>query len=772
MSKVTDSNYLEKLFINEAKPALDRHSGGGGSGGGGDTETDLFPLQTIEGFAEENGYGPTLTDALELSEGATYYVEWDGTTYTCVGKAVAAAGVTYIGNAAMMGLEDTGEPFLIYTGLLEGVLQTDIIVTNGDTKTSHDIRIYQKAETVVIKSLTITENGTYTAPEGEAYTQVKAIVAGEGELFPLQTVSFVTGGDFYGSSLSIQGEILVDETYYVEWDGTEYTCTPPHTSSENVIILGSSSTPFTMQYIIAEGVLAVMTDDTASSHTIRIYQKAESGGAGDERVKYVTFMYGATELLKYPVIVGDTVKEPVSADLISTPTKEQTESTVYTFGGWSLADDGTVDGDALTNVTEDRTVYAAFTESARPYTVNFYDGETLMMTKQVGYGLKATPPDTFKDGYEFVGWTPSDLTVTGDTDFYGTWELDQGWLVSMELPSMNSAVLAHYSPDGTRFFCVDALNYYIRMYDATTQPYTLLSSVKTSTKAATSLDISPDGKWLAAGYCGSTSSSSSSLFVSLHVWRINEASLSNPYVVPSFTLYEANQIGDLVFSADSSKLLVGFGKYIYTLAIPETGGEWTCTATVTSSAHDIGSIDMSPDMTKVVTLGGGDTVQNIHVYDVTNNYADVTRTYLSVNDEGSGTTEYDYGDRIAYSPDGRYLACAYRGSATYNNRKKALKVYDTTTTPYTVVKTLEMTSSSSRFYMHGVAFSADGSLLALVREEGDDIGMDIYDTSTWELKEAPLVPVTGKRQTCAFSANNHLFLGSYNTGSSLYRVKQ
>lgn len=88
------------------------------------------------------------------------------------------------------------------------------------------------------------------------------------------------------------------------------------------------------------------------------------GGSVDERVKYVTFMYGTTELTKYPVIAGDTVREPVAEGYIDAPTKKPVQDgttiTYYSFGGWSLTDDGTVDSNALTNVTEDRTVYVVF----------------------------------------------------------------------------------------------------------------------------------------------------------------------------------------------------------------------------------------------------------------------------------------------------------------------------------------------------------------------------------------------------------------------------
>lgn len=138
-----------------------------------------------------------------------------------------------------------------------------------------------------------------------------------------------------------------------------------------------------------------------------------SGGtSNDDRVKYVTFMHGETELIKYPVIIGDTVKDVVRQKIIDEPTKEPTETIEYSYGGWSLTDGGEADSNALKNVVEDRTVYYVFKESARKYTVKFYDGETLLKTEQVVYGGEVTYEAT-KDGYFLGGWS---LTNGGEVD--------------------------------------------------------------------------------------------------------------------------------------------------------------------------------------------------------------------------------------------------------------------------------------------------------------------------------------------------------------------
>ena len=40
--------------------------------------------------------------------------------------------------------------------------------------------------------------------------------------------------------------------------------------------------------------------------------EAESGASADDRVKYVTYMDRGAELIEYPVIEGDTARDPVA----------------------------------------------------------------------------------------------------------------------------------------------------------------------------------------------------------------------------------------------------------------------------------------------------------------------------------------------------------------------------------------------------------------------------------------------------------------------------
>ncbi len=104
----------------------------------------------------------------------------------------------------------------------------------------------------------------------------------------------------------------------------------------------------------------------------------------------------------------------------ATPAKESTAQYNYTFAGWSKTVGGSVDEDALLNVTFDRSVYAVFTATIRTYTVRFYNGSTLLQTSNVAYGeipvytgVEPTP----EVDYRFVGWTPNIAVVTGDATY-------------------------------------------------------------------------------------------------------------------------------------------------------------------------------------------------------------------------------------------------------------------------------------------------------------------------------------------------------------------
>lgn len=139
-------------------------------------------------------------------------------------------------------------------------------------------------------------------------------------------------------------------------------------------------------------------------------------------VRYVTFMNGEATLYVKPVATGDDCVNVLTKGLITTPKKESTVDKVFTYSGWAATEGGEVDENVLKAVTENKSVYAAYTEAVRYYTITYYDsdGTTVLKTESLAYG--STPAYTpAKDGFNFEGWTPSPATVKDNATYTATW---------------------------------------------------------------------------------------------------------------------------------------------------------------------------------------------------------------------------------------------------------------------------------------------------------------------------------------------------------------
>ena len=117
-----------------------------------------------------------------------------------------------------------------------------------------------------------------------------------------------------------------------------------------------------------------------------------------------------------------------------TPTKSSTAQYNYSFAGWATSPGGAVVSNALTNIREDKQLYAVFNATLRTYTVYFYNESTLLQTvNNVPYGGTAnyTGSEPTKEGYEFSGWSPSNSNITGQTSCYAQFETVQAEIVEI-----------------------------------------------------------------------------------------------------------------------------------------------------------------------------------------------------------------------------------------------------------------------------------------------------------------------------------------------------
>lgn len=163
-------------------------------------------------------------------------------------------------------------------------------------------------------------------------------------------------------------------------------------------------------------------------------------------VRHITFVDydGVTVLGKVTVALNNDCPEPVSSGLMDQPEREGTVQYSYTFSGWSASPGGTANASLLTSVSEDKTVYAAYTAKVNKYVVTYYDddGVTVLKAQSVSYG--STPSYTpEKEGWAFEGWVPELSAVTGNASYTAVWRQLYG------IDALTWAEIAEVADSGT-----------------------------------------------------------------------------------------------------------------------------------------------------------------------------------------------------------------------------------------------------------------------------------------------------------------------------------
>lgn len=174
---------------------------------------DVLPETYAELDADAGSFVLFEPFSMEMELGKTYIVTYNGETYTCVSQEVdPGEGVSFVavGNAGIMGGEDTGEPFLLFVLPAEmsnasGGASAMMLVNDGSTEATIQIQydgvVYHKLDPGYMPFAT-----TY----GTVDILPETTLEGEDGQFPI-AAPFV-------------GKIVVGETYTVTYDGTDYTC--------------------------------------------------------------------------------------------------------------------------------------------------------------------------------------------------------------------------------------------------------------------------------------------------------------------------------------------------------------------------------------------------------------------------------------------------------------------------------------------------------------------------------------------------------------------
>lgn len=179
-----------------------------------------------------------------------------------------------------------------------------------------------------------------------------------------------------------------------------------------------------------------------------------------KKIRY--WNYDGTELL-----YTERVASGGNGSWNGTATKEPTAQYEYTFVGWNTSKNATTgDSNATKNITANRDVYAAFTQSIRSYNVYFYNGATLLKTASVPYGGNASDSDistptkasTAQYDYGFVGWNSQDEQETAEANVLNNIVADKNVYAAFS-KQIRSYTVSFYIYSGSQLLGTDTVPY-------------------------------------------------------------------------------------------------------------------------------------------------------------------------------------------------------------------------------------------------------------------------------------------------------------------------
>jgi hypothetical protein len=184
---------------------------------------------------EKTDAGIIIRDKISIVAGHTYIVNWNGTSYTCI--AGSFEGAAFIGNGAYMGMDDTGEPFMIgcYTDEIAQHAGFYAIIIPLDGSTTCTLSIIERIEEIQkIDNKYLPDEvlvkPDWNASEGEhghIFNRTHYTEETLEEIIPETTVTFGDAtkpgydtGTATGSAMQIYPEH--GEMFAIEWNGRMY----------------------------------------------------------------------------------------------------------------------------------------------------------------------------------------------------------------------------------------------------------------------------------------------------------------------------------------------------------------------------------------------------------------------------------------------------------------------------------------------------------------------------------------------------------------------
>lgn len=233
--------------------------------------------------------------------------------------------------------------------------------------------------------------------------------------------------------------------------------------------------------------------------------------------------------------IGGTCECPITSGYYDVPVRAEDAQYTYKWGGWSRFLDEEPEADALTNIRGDRTVYIAFKKTVKKYPIDFYNDDMFLVTVTTPYGSTAVYPygepqklgTDNPDLYEFRGWAPAPVEITGPMKVYAQFQVDDDtWHVlglndikySLDSSKMTMAI--------TSYDAVEPVVQVPATFGASGSTYTVTSIDGFNTKPVELIDL-PDTLTEFGEYAFKDCTSLSNAEVPVNVSKIGNGAFAN-----------------------------------------------------------------------------------------------------------------------------------------------------------------------------------------------------------------------------------------------------
>ncbi len=282
-----------------------------------------------------------------------------------------------------------------------GTVTVYIVPNNTDygTVSLHTLNNVPYGEVITVNENTITINGqTITANASTAtaqytYTFVNWTVDETVGNDTIITANFSRSVNSYTVTWK-NGDTILETDENVLYGATPvYNGTQPTKESDNENIYTFSGWTSAISSVTGDITYVAQFVKVGNNHTVTFYDED-----GSTVLAVVVVENGATAY--YPHVM---------------PTKDSTASVTYTFEKWVSNVNGNEEAD-LTNISDNKAVYAKYSSEARKYNVKFCDWDGNILDEQtIEYGQSATSPqEPYREGYRFDKWSSSYNNVTDD----------------------------------------------------------------------------------------------------------------------------------------------------------------------------------------------------------------------------------------------------------------------------------------------------------------------------------------------------------------------